>query len=209
MDPPQDPDREPFPEGLRPMEPTPGKLPKDDAAFGFEIAWGGRRVLVYGEGGRVRVEDEKGNDITDRYPELARLGRALGSHEAVLDGELVSLNEHDQPVPGTPDDRSDVQSDSALRREARDHPVAVMLFDVLYLDGHSTISLPYRDRRARLEGLKLSGSNWQTPAYHVGDGAALLEAARANGLPGVVAKRLDSVYRPGERTDDWRLVSAT
>jgi bifunctional non-homologous end joining protein LigD len=209
MDPPQDPDRERFPDGLRPMEPTPGKLPKDDAAFGFEIAWGGRRVLVYGEGGRVRVDDADGSDITGRYPELARLGRALGSHEVVLDGELVSLDAHGQPGPGVPPDRQDAQSDSALRRVARDHPVAVMLFDVLYLDGHSTMSLPYRDRRARLEDLKLSGSNWQTPAYHVGDGAALLEAARANGLPGVVAKRLDSAYRPGGRTRDWILVSAT
>src|SRR5205823_14683108 len=102
------------------------------------IAWGGCRVLVYGEGGRVRVEDGKGNDITDRYPELTRLGRALGSHEVVLDGELVSLDAQGQPAPGVPPDRTDAQSGSALRREARDHPVAVMLFDVLYLDGHST-----------------------------------------------------------------------
>jgi bifunctional non-homologous end joining protein LigD len=209
MDPPQDPDREPFPEGLRPMEATSGKPPKDDADFGFEIAWGGRRALVYGEGGRVRVEDGDGSDITDRYPELARLGRALGSHEVVLDGELVSLDEQGQPVPGLPSDRRDAQSDSALRRVARDHPAALMLFDVLYLDGHSATSLPYRERRDRLEGLKASGPSWQTPAYHVGDGAALLEAARANSLPGVVAKRLESVYRPGERSRDWILIPAT
>jgi bifunctional non-homologous end joining protein LigD len=209
MDPPQDSDREPFPEGLRPMEATVGPLPGDDGDFAFEIAWGGRRVVLYGEGGRVRVEDGKGKDITARYPELARLGRALGSYEVVLDGELVGLDAQGQPVPGVPADREDVESDSALRRVARDHPVAVMLFDVLYLDGHSTTDLPYTERRARLESLKLSGPNWQTPAYHVGDGAALLEAARSRGLPGVVAKRLDSVYRPGERTDDWILVAAT
>ena len=77
MDPPQDPDREPFPEKLRPMAAKPGRLPKDDAAFGFEIAWGGRRVLIYGEGGRVRVDDADGDDVSDRYPELPRLGRAL------------------------------------------------------------------------------------------------------------------------------------
>ena len=59
------------------------------------------------------------------------------------------------------------------------------------------------------EELKLSGSNWQTPAYHVGDGGALLDAARAQGLPGVVAKRLDSPYVPGKRTGDWILVPAT
>src|SRR5438067_5870825 len=66
MDPPQDPDREPFPEGLMPMLPKEGRLPNADAAFGFEIAWGGRRVLIYGEGGRVRVEDAGGDDVSDR-----------------------------------------------------------------------------------------------------------------------------------------------
>jgi bifunctional non-homologous end joining protein LigD len=66
--------------------------------------------------------------------------------------------------------------------------------------------LPYVERRQRLGRLKLAGANWQTPAYHPGDGAALLDAARANGLPGVVAKRLDSVYDPGKRSADWVLV---
>ena len=65
------------------------------------------------------------------------------------------------------------------------------------------------ERRQRLEELKLSGANWQTPAYHVGDGAALLAAAKAQSLPGVVAKRVDSVYAAGRRTKDWILVRAT
>ena len=72
-----------------------------------------------------------------------------------------------------------------------------------------TTGLPYSERRSRLEGLKLAGPNWQTPAYHVGDGAALLQAARAQGLPGVIAKRLDSGYEVGERSASWILVPAT
>jgi len=207
MDPPQDPDREPFPQGLRPLLATPGPLPKKDADFGFEIAWGGRRVLLYGEGGRIRLEDADGMDMTERYPELARLGRALGSHEVVLDGELVALGRDDQPQPGQAPDRAELESESARRRAARDHPVAVMLFDLLYLDGHSTLGLAYTERRARLEKLSLSGPNWQTPAYHQGDGKALLDAARAQGLPGIVAKRLDSTYKPGVRSKDWIAVA--
>jgi bifunctional non-homologous end joining protein LigD len=74
---------------------------------------------------------------------------------------------------------------------------------VLYLDGHHTVALPYTERRRLLERLSLSGPSWQTPSYHVGDGAALLDATRARGLEGLVAKRLDSVYRPGRRTTSW------
>ena len=208
MDPPQDPDREPFPSGLRPMLAKRGRLPTDDDRYGFEIAWGGRRVLIYGEGGRVKIEDDDGRDVGDRYPEVAQLGRALGSREVVLDGELVALDEREQPLPGMPPDRTDVESESALRRAARDHPIAVMLFDILYIEGRATTALPYTERRRRLEGLKLAGPNWQTPAYHVGDGAALLAAARAQKLPGVVAKRLDRAYVVGKRSADWILVPA-
>ena len=60
----------------------------------------------------------------------------------------------------------------------------------------------------RMEQLRLGGPAWQAPAAHVGDGTALLDAARANGLWGVVAKRLDSRYRPGRQSDDWREVPA-
>jgi bifunctional non-homologous end joining protein LigD len=78
-----------------------------------------------------------------------------------------------------------------------------MIFDILYLDGRSLLAEPYERRRAELERLGLQGDAWQTPAYHRGDGAALLEASRAQGLEGVVAKRLGSQYVPGRRSRDW------
>jgi bifunctional non-homologous end joining protein LigD len=78
-----------------------------------------------------------------------------------------------------------------------------VIFDLLYLDGELLLDLPYRDRRARLEELALDGAAWQTPGYHPGDGRAFLEAARARGLTGAVAKRLDSPYEPGTRGSAW------
>ena len=204
MDPPQDPGREPMPQDLKPMRARRGRLPKDDKEWAFEIWWAGTRVLLFGEGGRVVVRAEDGSDLTDRYPELGRLGRALGSHEVVLDGELVGLDREGQPEAGPPAVRDGPEA--AVRRTARDHPVAAMLFDLLYLDGHPTTGLPYRERRDLLSGLGLAGPHWQTPAHHVGDGAALLAAARAQGLPGVVAKRLDSPYEPGRTSRHWIVV---
>jgi bifunctional non-homologous end joining protein LigD len=81
--------------------------------------------------------------------------------------------------------------------------VAYIAFDLLWLDGHSLMDLPYEDRRARLRELELQGPHWQTPDHVVGNGAAVLEASRASGLEGVVAKRLDSPYLPGRRSPCW------
>jgi bifunctional non-homologous end joining protein LigD len=78
-----------------------------------------------------------------------------------------------------------------------------MIFDLLHVDGRSTLSLPYRDRRALLERLDLNGDTFVTTPSVSGSGAAVLAAASRNGLEGVVAKRLDSPYAPGRRTDAW------
>ena len=96
-----------------------------------------------------------------------------------------------------------VTSESTIRRRVSDTPVVYMLFDVLWLEGHMTMPLPYTERRARLEALDLNGDNWRTPSYHVGDGKAMLEASNDQGLEGVVAKRLDSRYEPGSRSGAW------
>ena len=87
---------------------------------------------------------------------------------------------------------------------ARDTPATLVAFDLLHQGRESLLELTYRERRERLEALALDGESWRTPAYHRGDGNALRAAAKQQGLAGVVGKRLDSIYRPGERTRDWR-----
>jgi bifunctional non-homologous end joining protein LigD len=203
MDPPQDPDYEPLPDGLEPMKARVGDLPPDEPAWAFEVKWDGVRALAYVSGGRVRLETRTGRDVTERYPELRRLGRALGSHEALLDGEVVAFDREGRPDFGLLQRRMHLASDSAVRRRVRDTPVALMVFDLLHLDGRSLLDVAYVERRERLEELGLEGESWRTPAYHAGDGVALLEASRAQGLEGVVAKRLDSRYEPGRRSGAW------
>jgi bifunctional non-homologous end joining protein LigD len=94
-------------------------------------------------------------------------------------------------------------SESAVRRRVRDTPVTYIAFDLLYLDGHSTLPLAYEQRRELLAALELEGPSWRAPAYHRGEGAALLEATRELGIEGVVAKRLDSTYEPARRSSAW------
>ena len=158
------------------------------------------RAIGYADGGRLRLESRNGNDITPRYPELRELGRALGTHEAVLDGEVVALDESGRPSFQRLQRRMHLTSEGQVRRLSQSEPVVYMLFDLLWLDGHSLLELPYEERRRRLAELQLSGPTWQAPAHHVGDGAALLAASKAQGLEGIVAKRLDSQYLPGRRS---------
>lgn len=203
MDPPQDPDREPLPRGLEPMRARVGDLPPGDEGWAFEIKWDGVRALLFASGGRLELTARSGNDVTPRYPELRGIGAALGAREAVLDGEVVAFNDGGRPDFGRLQRRMHLASESAVRRRMNDTPVAYMAFDLLHLDGRSTVDLPYAERRELLEDLELEGPHWQTPAYHAGDGQALLGASREQGLEGIVAKRLDSRYEPGRRSGAW------
>ena len=210
MDPPDDPTREPVPADLRPMLATPTRtLPRDDDRWAFEMKWDGLRALLTVEGGRVRATSRQGNDATGRFPELQALGRALGSTEAVLDGEIVTLGDDGRPSFERLQPRMQAGSERAVRTLRESHPAVIMLFDVLWLDGHATTGLPYTDRRRLLERLALSGPAWQTPPATIGGGAAAEAAARALGFEGIVMKRLDSPYLPGRRTDAWRKLKLT
>ncbi len=208
MDPPEV-RREPMPERLQPMLATPGTLPRDDSEWAFEVKWDGVRALAYWRPAHLRLESRNLKDVSSRYPELRALGTELGAREAVLDGEVVAFDEHGKPSFGRLQRRMHLSSESAIRRLAREEPVTYMIFDLLYLDGHVTLGLPYRERRQLLEGLGLRGSSWQTPAYHVGEGAELLAATAEQGLEGVLAKRLDSPYLPGQRPRTWLKIKNT
>jgi len=204
MDPPEDPDYEPFPESdLRPMLARSGKLPPREEQFGFEVKWDGIRTLMFSDHGHVELRGRNGSDFTPRYPEVRDLGRALGSRRIVLDGEVVAFDEEGRPSFERLQSRMHLASDSAVRRRMRDIPATYVIFDLLYLDGHSTLRLSYEERRELLEQLELNGQAWRTPAYHRGEGKALLEATKDLGIEGIVAKKLDCPYTPGARASHW------
>jgi bifunctional non-homologous end joining protein LigD len=204
MDPPEDPGYEPLPDtALRPMLARSGKLPPHEAQFGFEVKWDGIRTLLFSDHGHVELRGRNGSDFTPRYPEVRELARALGSRRIVLDGEVVALDEQGRPSFERLQSRMHLGSDSAVRRRMRDIPATYVIFDLLYLDGHTTTSLSYEERRELLEGLELEGPAWRTPAYHRGEGRALLAATKELGIEGVVAKKLDCPYTPGARASHW------
>lgn len=200
---------EPLPDHVAPMLATSGELPVDERGWRYEFKWDGVRAVAYVEGGRVRLLTRNDRDTTGAYPELHGLGEALGSRPAVLDGEIVALDERGRPSFEALQPRIQVTEASRARRLAARTPVSYMVFDVLHLDGHSTVALPYTERRRMLASLGLAGERWAVPADHPGPGADLLAAARSSGLEGLVAKRADSPYQPGRRSRDWVKVKVT
>jgi bifunctional non-homologous end joining protein LigD len=184
-------------------------LPPDDARWAYEMKWDGMRALVGVERGEVWAASRAGNDATARFPELAGLADALGDLDALLDGEIVALDDAGVPRFERLQPRMQAGSAAAIRRGVAEQAVVYMVFDVLWLDGHSTCELPYTDRRAVLERLGLAGPAWQTPPTAYGAGAHVLESAGQLGLEGVVAKRRDSTYLAGKRSDAWRKIKPT
>jgi bifunctional non-homologous end joining protein LigD len=203
MDPPVDPDREPMPERILPMLAGTGDLPAQEEKWSFDVKWDGVRAIAYVKPGRLRLESRNLNEITDAYPEVRGILRDLGMREAVFDGEIVAFGDDGRPSFERLQRRMHVTSPSAVRRLSSSTPVVYAIFDLLYLDGRSLMALPYEERRTRLDELGLGGAAWRVPASHPGRGRALLQATEAQGLEGMVAKRLDSRYEPGRRTGAW------
>jgi bifunctional non-homologous end joining protein LigD len=197
MDAPDDPTRESPPRDLRPMRAVPGPLPKGKT-WSFELALSGRRALLLNEPGLTLLTDAEARDISGAFPEIRRVGRALGANEVILDGVITAAG-----GDAALDRRLAAKSDSTARKLARDQPAAFMAFDLIWHDGHPCWSLPWKRRRELLEALPLDGDNWRVPTAHIGDGAELARAAKAAGVAALVAKRTSSKYAPGAASADW------
>jgi bifunctional non-homologous end joining protein LigD len=181
---------------VQPMKAAMGSLPPeaDDDRWAYEIKWDGYRTMLFVdvEAQHVRVQSSSGLDASATYPELSGIWRDVNATSVVLDGEIVVFDNDGRP------------SFEALQRHAS--PVVFHAFDVLSIDGHTVIELPYERRRELLENVVEAGSYWTVPSFRVGGGADLLAATAEQGLEGVIAKRLGSTYQPGKRTPNWRKV---
>lgn len=179
-----------LPHGLSPMLATAGAVESLAAGeWAFETKWDGFRVIVEIDDGTVTVRSRAGNTVTTRYPRLAALGTELAGHRVVLDGEAVVLD-----AKGL-SDISALQADSAR--------AVFVAFDVLYLDGTSLLRKKYSDRRAVLEALGRLAPSMNVSELLDGSGAEAMRASSEQGQEGVVAKRVDSVYQPGKRSQTW------
>jgi bifunctional non-homologous end joining protein LigD len=192
-----------------PMLASTGALPAG-AGWAYELKWDGVRAIAVITAGVARFWARSGAEITAAYPELAGLADELaakGVADAVLDGEVVLMDQAGRPSFEALAERMHVRAPARAARLAATIPVTYMIFDLLRVGDQDRTHLPYTDRRSALDALALEGPRWMAPPVF-DDGAATYAASRENGLEGVVAKRMTSTYRQGVRSPDWIKVKA-
>ena len=125
---------------------------------------------------------------------------------AVLDGEIVAVDGDGRTSFERLQQRMNLQNEREIKRVAKQIPVAFVVFDLLWLDGHDVTDLALEQRRELLELIVEQDHRLQLMSYEEGDGKAFVGGAQSLGLEGVVAKRKGSKYLAGRRSPDWRKI---
>jgi bifunctional non-homologous end joining protein LigD len=193
---------------IEPMLAITADEPFDSPDFAFEPKWDGVRTLAFVDGGVVRLQTRNLLDCTTQYPEAHGVSEALtGAYQAILDGEIVALDERGAPSFQKLQPRMHVRDESSLRKLRKTTPVVYEVFDLLWLDGRDVTKLPLRERQKLLdEALTPMGAIRRSEQF-VGTGIALFKAAQEQGIEGIVAKRLDAPYTTS-RSAAWVKIKA-
>jgi len=178
----------------------------DDEKWAFEPKWDGVRAAALCDA-KTKLVSRNGNDVTVAYPELADLHGSIKAKDAILDGEICAF-EGGVPSFQKLQMRMHVRAPAEIERLSKQIPVVYIVFDLLRLDGKDLTKKPYVERRKLLDEVLKPNKTLQISPMTIGDGKALFEAARAQNLEGIVAKRLDSRYEPG-RSKAWLKVKTT
>jgi bifunctional non-homologous end joining protein LigD len=193
---------------LAPMMATLVREPFDDDRWIFEPKWDGVRAIATCSSDETMLLSRNRNDITATYPELQKLHDRLVCFDAIVDGEIVAMSKG-RPSFERLQSRINLQNPHDIARIAKQIPVSFVAYDLLYLDGRSLLKAPLEERKELLDALVVVSDNVQVSPYVPGEGTTLYEAASAQSLEGIVAKKLGSSYRPGKRGKEWLKVKTT
>jgi bifunctional non-homologous end joining protein LigD len=191
--------RGPMPRMLSPMLPSIGEKAFSNPNWLFEPKLDGYRVIATVEGGEVRLASRRGLDCSPEYPWLVDALRQQPFRDAIFDGEIVALDEQGRP------------SFQLLQNRASE-PRPVLLyyaFDLLFRDGYDLRGVPLDQRKELLANSLIPNARVRVVDAFPEDGITLYEAAQKTGMEGIVAKRRDSRYETGKRTDAWLKIKAT
>jgi bifunctional non-homologous end joining protein LigD len=195
-----------LPHKLAPMLSTLGEKPFSDPRWIFEIKWDGVRALAWVRNGTLEMRSRNGNNITAQYPELSSLPQHFDAEEALLDGEIVVLEDDGRSSFGRLQQRMHVERPSAALRI--NHPVVIYLFDLLYCDGFDLRESPLRERKQLLRQLLAPGGPIRFSDHQAEHGKELYALAQQNGLEGIIAKHGESAY-VSNRSTSWLKLKVT
>jgi bifunctional non-homologous end joining protein LigD len=194
--------KRPMPLTIHPMLAESVDQPFDGVEWLFEIKWDGYRAVVFIDAGKVRLVSRNQNDLTARYPELKDLPKFVHAHNAVLDGEVVALDEEGRASFSLMQQRTGFRPGGRRAAEKADVPVLYYAFDLLYLDGYDWRRVPLEERKAKLASLLVAGDAVRYSDHYPEQGKALFEMAQKKGLEGILAKKRQSFYEE-RRSREW------
>ena len=195
--------KSPMPKNVSPMLAQIGKgTPPSSDEWLFEVKWDGVRAICYLDHGHLRMVSRNGHAMDRQYPELSILPHHVEATTAILDGEIAALDPKGLPSFELLQRRINVVEASSIATMARKDPVVFFAFDLLYLDGYDLRGLPLVERKRLLKEIVKPGELVRYSDHFTGNGPALLEATKAQGLEGIVGKRAASFYE-SRRTADW------
>jgi bifunctional non-homologous end joining protein LigD len=190
-----------MPSKIQPMLAKIGNLPKDYENWAYEFKWDGIRAIMYWNGKNIKIESRNLLDITFRYPELTDLGKSFGEN-VIVDGEIIAIDNAGKPNFSKLQQRMLI-SENKLTKSLLSIKIYYYLFDILFFNNKNIMNQQYETRRRTLEALKINHSFCRVPPNFKGKGNVIMSVARKHELEGVVCKKLNSVYLPGKRSDDW------
>jgi len=196
-----------MPTAIHPMLAMPSEKPVDDPEWLFEIKWDGYRAVAFIRDGKVRLVSRNQNDLTAQYPELQELPKFVKADSAVLDGEIVALDEAGRSSFSLMQQRTGIRHHGRRSAARGDIPVLYYAFDLLYLDGYDLRRLVLEQRKEALAAIITAGGPIRY-SEHFAQGMQLLTAARQKGLEGILAKRRDSLYEE-RRSSQWLKIKIT
>ena len=181
----------------------------DDDEWLFEIKWDGYRAVCFLDGKSLRLVSRNQNDLTKAYPELQEISGRIKARTAILDGEIVALDDQGRPSFGLMQQRTGVgDGGRRIRRTRDDIPVVYYVFDLLYLDGYDLMQADLEQRKQLLASIVTSGDLLRYSEHWIATGKVLFEAAAQRGLEGIVAKRRASCYLQ-KRSSEWLKIKIT
>jgi len=198
-----------MPTVIHPMLATLVEDPFDNPQWLFEIKWDGYRSVAFLDGGKARLVSRNQNDMTSQYPELRDLPNYVRARTAVLDGEIVALDDSGRPSFSLMQQRTGISGAGRKVKAAdRSVPIAYYVFDLLYLDGYDLMRVDLEKRKELLAGIIAGSGLVRYSDHHLQQGVALFEAAKQQGLEGIVAKRRNSCYEQ-KRSREWLKMKIT